>query len=490
MGGGDLNLKKSWHPSTMKNMERVWKAEQQDHQEKKRIAELQKEIAVERDKEEMKAFAMEHGAIERKDDKKLDWMYKGPHENVNREDYLLGRPIDKQFEQIVKSEKASQGADTAKNHVEHECIPPSLRFFSGNDQVDLARKLQEDPLYAIKKKEMETRSQLLKNPVKMKQLKQMVAQNDCSDSESDSSSSDESPKRKTKTFKGGDEKTHKQSEIDHNSKNSGWDKSWEEYSGKKKKHCEREDEYRHSKSEAKNRSPENHHDKRSKKRREHQRRTSKSQNHYNEHKEKKSRSRTGHSEHSRERSEEEEEIQKHHRKSHRSEGQSQQRREEKRKNRKRENSETRNTSMEEEEGRQPHQSRNFGLMKADGSKISPPRKRSLSRENCRVKTEPVKKEPKWVPPKKHKLSDEEKERRRKEMMMDASHRDEERRKNVKRYEEEEKRESMKEKSFDKSFLQKHLAMAANTETLTSRIKSNINNIQRTNRSMDSNFAKR
>lgn len=58
-----------------------------------------------------------------------------------------------------------------------ECIPPSLRFFSGNEQVDLARKMQEDPLYAIKKKEMETRSQLLKNPVKLKKIKELVSTN-------------------------------------------------------------------------------------------------------------------------------------------------------------------------------------------------------------------------------------------------------------------------------------------------------------------------
>lgn len=56
-----------------------------------------------------------------------------------------------------------------------ECIPPSLRFFSGNEQVDLARKMQEDPLYAIKKKEVETRNQLLKNPVKLKQLRVLVS---------------------------------------------------------------------------------------------------------------------------------------------------------------------------------------------------------------------------------------------------------------------------------------------------------------------------
>lgn len=60
-----------------------------------------------------------------------------------------------------------------------ECIPPSLRFFSGTEQVDLARKLQEDPLYIIKKKEMDSRSQLLKNPVKLKQIKQLVSYNVC-----------------------------------------------------------------------------------------------------------------------------------------------------------------------------------------------------------------------------------------------------------------------------------------------------------------------
>lgn len=50
----------------------------------------------------------------------------------------------------------------------------AARFFSGNEQVDLARKIQEDSLYAIKKKEMETRNQLLKNPVKLKQLKELL----------------------------------------------------------------------------------------------------------------------------------------------------------------------------------------------------------------------------------------------------------------------------------------------------------------------------
>lgn len=51
MGGGNLNLKKSWHPSTLKNQERVWKVQQQDEMEKKRTQELQQELRHERERE-------------------------------------------------------------------------------------------------------------------------------------------------------------------------------------------------------------------------------------------------------------------------------------------------------------------------------------------------------------------------------------------------------------------------------------------------------
>ncbi|KAK7930742.1 hypothetical protein WMY93_007137 [Mugilogobius chulae] len=57
------NLKKSWHPQTMKNIERVWKAEQKHEAERKKIEELQKELKDERAREEMTRFAEESGAI-------------------------------------------------------------------------------------------------------------------------------------------------------------------------------------------------------------------------------------------------------------------------------------------------------------------------------------------------------------------------------------------------------------------------------------------
>ena len=55
------NLKKSWHPQTFHNLERVWKAEQKDEREKKKIQDLQQEIQEERAREEMQRMAVEAG---------------------------------------------------------------------------------------------------------------------------------------------------------------------------------------------------------------------------------------------------------------------------------------------------------------------------------------------------------------------------------------------------------------------------------------------
>ena len=57
------NLKKSWHPQTLKNIERVWKAEQKFEAERKKIEELQKELKDERAREELTKFAQQAGAV-------------------------------------------------------------------------------------------------------------------------------------------------------------------------------------------------------------------------------------------------------------------------------------------------------------------------------------------------------------------------------------------------------------------------------------------
>ncbi|XP_023269436.1 pre-mRNA-splicing factor CWC25 homolog [Seriola lalandi dorsalis] len=170
MGGGDLNLKKSWHPQTMKNIERVWKAEQKYEAERKKIEELQKELKEERAREEMTKYAEDSGAIKKKDDR-LDWMYQGPAGQVSRDEYLLGRPVDKQITDQYEEPESGPSAETG-------LLPGSIfNPTTPASSLDLAAKIREDPLFEIRKREEEKKREVLTNPVKMKRIKEMLRQN-------------------------------------------------------------------------------------------------------------------------------------------------------------------------------------------------------------------------------------------------------------------------------------------------------------------------
>ncbi|KAM6940983.1 pre-mRNA-splicing factor CWC25 homolog [Lycodopsis pacificus] len=170
MGGGDLNLKKSWHPQTMKNIERVWKAEQKHEAECKKIEELQKELKDERAREEITRFAQQAGSIKKKDDR-LDWMYQGPAGQVSRDEYLLGRAIDKQITDQYEEPENGPSAETG-------LLPGSIfNPATPASNLDLAAKIREDPLFEIRKREEEKKREVLSNPVKMKKIKEMLRQN-------------------------------------------------------------------------------------------------------------------------------------------------------------------------------------------------------------------------------------------------------------------------------------------------------------------------
>jgi hypothetical protein len=55
-----------------------------------------------------------------------------------------------------------------------DCTPESIFSSKAEHQVDLQRKLQEDPLLTLRKKELDTRKRLLDNPIKMKQIQAYV----------------------------------------------------------------------------------------------------------------------------------------------------------------------------------------------------------------------------------------------------------------------------------------------------------------------------
>ena len=174
MGGGDLNLKKSWHPNTFHNREKVWKAEQAAEEEQKKLEELRKELADERATQDLKQLQEAAGLSKRSD--RLDWMYGGGggggggggvHSTLDsdKESYLLGRkPVDAILHANAplaefESSLSSTGKAPQANYGAH-----------ANSVRDTFSKLREDPLLAIKRREQETLKAVLSNPLKLRQL--------------------------------------------------------------------------------------------------------------------------------------------------------------------------------------------------------------------------------------------------------------------------------------------------------------------------------
>jgi len=124
--------------------------------------------------------------------KGTDWMY-NPNGDVNKEEYLLGKAVGKNFD--------SEGTMGKINDVEYDCTPGSIFASRANHQVDLQRKLMEDPLVSIKKREMEDRRKILDNPVKMKALKEHIDEL----KQKTKSKKDKKKKKKKKKSKGSDD---------------------------------------------------------------------------------------------------------------------------------------------------------------------------------------------------------------------------------------------------------------------------------------------
>lgn len=168
MGGGDLNTKKSWHPNTIKNQERVWKAEQAVAEEKKRIMELQKERAEERDREELNTLANRNVAVtSSQNDVRLNWMYEKPDKKGQAEDYLLGKSVDDNF-------NAPPQEKDVIPVVTRRVAGVSIVGGPGEAQVDLARKMREDPLLLVQERERAARAALLNNPIQRRKLTELL----------------------------------------------------------------------------------------------------------------------------------------------------------------------------------------------------------------------------------------------------------------------------------------------------------------------------
>ena len=165
MGAGDLNVKKSWHPRLQKNQEKVWMQEQEAEAERKKLDELRKEREQERQMQELQRIHEAAGGKKRPE--RVEWMYatpassSGPSE-AELEEYLLGK---KRVDKLLQGNEAAQLSRVSD--------PGSQRDDStgANSARDMALKIREDPLFAIKKQEQAMQEMLLRDPSRLRQMR-------------------------------------------------------------------------------------------------------------------------------------------------------------------------------------------------------------------------------------------------------------------------------------------------------------------------------
>lgn len=161
--GGDLNLKKSWHPVLMSNQKKVWEEENKALEERKKTDQRIKELKEERAKEEIQAKLEAAGSTKRVD--RVDWMYQGPssgHAGTTdeREGYLLGK---RRIDTLIK------GTDHKK--LEKQASEESfMALQNANTLRDTASKIREDPMLAIKRQEQAAYEAMMNDPIKRRQL--------------------------------------------------------------------------------------------------------------------------------------------------------------------------------------------------------------------------------------------------------------------------------------------------------------------------------
>ncbi|KAK4457908.1 Pre-mRNA splicing factor-domain-containing protein [Cladorrhinum samala] len=163
MGSGDLNMKKSWHPQRSGNVAATHKAEAEAIAERKKLQQRLQEIEEERRKEEIQK-ALEAAGGKRKIDR-VEWMYSGPTDGqagdaAESEAYLLGkRRIDKllQDNEVKKLSKQATQEELA------------VASATANTR-DVAAKIREDPLLAIKRQEQQAYEAMMNDPIKRRQL--------------------------------------------------------------------------------------------------------------------------------------------------------------------------------------------------------------------------------------------------------------------------------------------------------------------------------
>lgn len=174
MGSGDLNLKKSFHPTLRRNQAAVYDEEQKALAERKRTQQRIDEIKEERAKEELQRQLEAAGGKKRVD--RVDWMYQGPTDGQagtteEMEAYLLGK---RRIDNLIKGN-------------EHEKLEKNagqesfMALQNANSARDTAAKIRDDPLLAIKRQEQAAYEAMMNDPIRRRQLLASLGKSDDGD---------------------------------------------------------------------------------------------------------------------------------------------------------------------------------------------------------------------------------------------------------------------------------------------------------------------
>jgi len=147
----------------MKNQERVWLEEKKALEEKKKLDQLRKEKEEERQLQELQRLQEEQTGKKRTE--KLEWMYATPatgsSQNANDlEDYLLGKK---------RVDKILIGTENEKIGAAHKNF---IAVQNANTVRDIAAKVREDPLLAIKQQEAAAYETLMSNPLRLREMQE------------------------------------------------------------------------------------------------------------------------------------------------------------------------------------------------------------------------------------------------------------------------------------------------------------------------------
>lgn len=169
--GGDLNLKKSWHPQLLTNQKKVWEEEKKALEERKRTDQMMKERQEERQIQELQQ--LQEAAGGKKQMARVDWMYSGPASGQagtteEIEGYLLGK---RRIDGLLKGTENKKLEKSSNEDV-------FMAVQNANTVKDTATKIRDDPMLAIKKQEQAAYEAMMNDPVKRRLMLQAAGAGD------------------------------------------------------------------------------------------------------------------------------------------------------------------------------------------------------------------------------------------------------------------------------------------------------------------------